>query len=108
MNDFFTLQDGKFGKGIMNNSSIKCIFQMEQNDINVMKDIVCLSEEECYRIKNMIRGTCLIHTDKVNLIAKIEASKKEHEIITTDRKDLEKGTIYNWGDIYEEDTDGIR
>ena len=73
----------------MNNSSIKCLFQMEQNDINVMKEAACLSEEECYRIRNMARGTCLIHTDKVNLVAKIEATKKEHSVITTDRKDLE-------------------
>ena len=89
VNDFFALQEGKFGKGIMNNSSIKCLFQMEQNDINVMKEAACLSEEECYRIRNMARGTCLIHTDKVNLVAKIEATKKEHSVITTDRKDLE-------------------
>ena len=39
VNDFFTLQDGKFGKGIMSNSSIKCIFQLETGDIKMLKDI---------------------------------------------------------------------
>ncbi|MBQ9266843.1 MAG: ATP-binding protein [Clostridia bacterium] len=89
VNDFLSLQDGKFGKGIMNNSSIKCMFQIEQNAINSMKEIASLSEEECYRLKNMERGTCLLHADKSHLMVKVEASKKEHDIITTDRKDLE-------------------
>ena len=89
ISDFLTLQNGKFGKGIINNSSIKCMFQIEQNAINTMKEIACLTEEECYRLKNMERGKCLLHADNSHLILKIEASKREHEIITTDRRDLE-------------------
>ncbi len=93
INDFFTLQDGKFGKGIMNNSSIKCMFQLEENEIEKMKEMACLSEEECYRLRNMERGVCLLHADRTHLVVKVEASKKEHSIITTDRKDIEKMAI---------------
>lgn len=94
INDFISLEDGKYGKGIINNSSIKCMFQMEENDIKTMDEIVSLSEEEKYRIKNMERGKCLLHADKTHVVVSIEASKKEHNIITTDRKDLEmRGNI---------------
>lgn len=89
INDFISLEDGKYGKGIINNSSIKCMFQMTENDIKTMKEIVFLSDEECYRVKNMERGKCLLNADKTHVVVDIKASKKEHEIITTDRKDLE-------------------
>lgn len=32
-NDFFALDEGIYGKGILNNSSIKCIFQLEEGDV---------------------------------------------------------------------------
>lgn len=88
--DFFLLEDGKYGKGILNNSSIKCLFQMEENDMNTLEKVMVLSEEERSRLLNMPRGTALIHAGRNRLLADIIASEKEHLYITTDRSDLEK------------------
>lgn len=89
-NDFFTLEDGKYGKGIINNSSIKCIFQLEENDVKLLKDVVNLSEEEIYRLQGMERGVCLLHAGRNHITIKAISSNKEHMIISTDRKDIEK------------------
>ena len=93
ISDFFLLEDGKYGKGILNNSSIKCLFQMEENDINTLEKVMVLSEEEQSRLLNMPRGTALIHAGRNHLMADVIASEKEHFYITTDRGDLEKGDI---------------
>ena len=90
ISDFFMLDNGKYGKGILNNSAIKCIFQLEETDINVLEKVINISEEEKYRLINMKRGTAIVHADRNTLMVDVVASKKEHERITTDREDLEK------------------
>ena len=90
ISDFFMLDNGKYGKGILNNSAIKCIFQLEETDINILEKVINISEEEKYRLINMKRGTAIIHADRNTLMVDVVASKKEHERITTDREDLEK------------------
>lgn len=87
INDFFTLNDGKYGRGILNNSSLKCIFQLEENDIKILKENINLSDEETYKIQNAKRGTCLLCAGANHLMVKIESTKKEHEYISTDRID---------------------
>ncbi len=89
VNDFFALEEGKFGKGILNNSSIKCIFQLEESDINNLENIIHISENEKIRLQSMKRGTCLMYATKEHIIVNVEASKLEHKFITTDRKDIE-------------------
>ena len=90
ISDFFMLEEGKYGKGILNNSSVKCIFQLEETDINILEKVINISEEEKYRLLNMKRGTSIIHADRNVVMVDVIASKKEHERITTDRNDLEK------------------
>ncbi|MBQ9313440.1 MAG: ATP-binding protein [Clostridia bacterium] len=88
INDFFSLDDGAYGKGILSNSSIKCIFQIEENDLSKLKEVMNLSEMELYKIINLERGTCLMHAGRNHLLIKILASKYEHGFISTDRRDM--------------------
>lgn len=88
INDFFALDDGVYGKGILNNSNIKCVFQVEENDIKILKDVMNLSEIEMYKILNSERGTCLLYAGRNHLLVKVVASEYEHSFISTDRKDL--------------------
>lgn len=90
ISDFFLLEEGKYGKGILNNSSIKCLFQMEENEIRLLEQVLVLSEEEKMRLINLPRGTALLHAGRNRLLADVVASEKEHQWITTDRMDLEK------------------
>ena len=88
INDFFALKNGKFGMGIINNSSIKCMFQLEENDLNNLEKIINISENEKYKLQCLERGNCIMCAGKEHTLLKVEASRKEHEFITTDRKDL--------------------
>ena len=84
ISDFFMLEDGKYGKGILNNSSIKVLFQMEENDLNVLQGVMKLSEEECCKLINMPRGTAIMHAGRNKLMVDVISSPKEHSLINTD------------------------
>lgn len=84
ISDFFMLDDGKYGKGILNNSSIKTLFQLEENDLNILESVIRLSEEEKIRLINMPRGTAIIHAGRNALMVDVISSEKEHQFINTD------------------------
>lgn len=87
INDFFCLENGKYGKGILNNSSIKVIFQLEENEMKVLSENINLSEEEKYKIQNAKRGNCLLYAGNNHLYIRVKSSEKEHKYISTDRID---------------------
>ena len=86
IDDFFALDEGRYGRGILNNSSIKAVFQLEENEINVLKENLMLSEEEVIKIQNSKRGNCLLYAGGNHIEAKVIASQNEHQYITTDIK----------------------
>lgn len=90
ISDFFILQEGKYGRGILNNASVKVFFQMEENDINILENIISLSEEERIRMVNMPRGTAIMHAGGNTLMVDVISSEKEHKFINTDRNDIVK------------------
>lgn len=87
VNDFFALDEGIYGKGILNNSSIKCIFQLEEGDVSNLGKVINFSENERYRFTKLKRGTCIMIAGEEHLALQVEASKLEHKFVTTDRKD---------------------
>lgn len=87
--DFFDFEGGKYGRAIINNSTLKFILQVEEEDSKILKDVVNLSTEEEIKIKTLQRGNGLLIAGKNHIMAKIEANKEEYKLITTDRKDME-------------------
>ena len=57
---------------------------MEENDLNVLQNIINLSEEECTKLINSPRGTAIIHAGRNRLMVDVVSSEKEHELINTD------------------------
>lgn len=90
INDFFALEDGKFGKGIISNSKTKIILQLESVEAETVKNIFDLSERELMDIIRFERGQGLVITNSNNVQVKFVASMEEEEMITTDRKRLEE------------------
>lgn len=88
--DFFELENGKYGKAIINNSALKFVLQLEEEDIGILKNILKLSEEEEFKIRNFERGNCLFYAGKNHVEAKVKAYDYEYDMITTDRADLER------------------
>ena len=80
--DLFSLENGTYGKSILNNSSIKSFFSMEEENILVLEKYTQLSEKEKVEIKSLKRGEALMFIGENHVLAKIEASDEEKEMIT--------------------------
>ena len=88
LNDFFALDDGKYGKGIINNCKSKIVLNMEEEEAQRVKQILHLSETELLNITHFQRGNGLISTNNNNITVDFKASNLEKDLITTDRQEL--------------------
>ena len=88
LNDCFALEDGKYGKGIINNCKTKIVLNMEDEEAQRVKSILRLSETEVMNITHFQRGNGLISTNNNNITVEFKASNLEKELITTDRQEL--------------------
>ena len=91
ISDIFSLENGIYGKSILNNSSIKTFFALEEENIKILSEYSNLSEKEKVEIKSLKRGECLMFVGENHILTKIEFSKAEKEIIEGD-KENEKNT----------------
>lgn len=97
--DFFALQNGKLGRGILNNSKTKILLNMESSEAERVQRELDLSDAEMLSITRFERGTGLISTNNNNMIVEFRASQLEKDLITTDRQDLQnlKERIQKYG-----------
>ena len=79
--DLFSLENGIYGKSILNNSSNKNFFSLEEENILVLDKYTKLSEKEKIEIKSLKRGECLMFAGDDHILTKIEASDFEKNII---------------------------
>ena len=88
LNDFFALDDGKYGKGIINNCKTKIILNLEDEEAQRVQGILRLSEVEVMEITHFERGNGLISTNNNNISVEFKCSSLEKTLITTDRREL--------------------
>ena len=81
ISDIFSLENGTYGKSILNNSSIKTFFSLEEENIKILSEYTNLSEKEKIEIKSLKTGECLMFVGKDHILTKIESSEFEKEII---------------------------
>ena len=81
ISDIFSLEDGIYGKSILNNSSIKTFFALEEENIKILSEFANLSEKEKVEIKSLKRGEALMFVGDDHILTKIECSEIEKEII---------------------------
>jgi type IV secretory pathway VirB4 component len=82
ISDLFSLEDGIYGKSILNNSSIKSFFSLEEENILVLSKFANISEKEKVEIKSLKRGESLMFIGEDHLLVKIEASDAEKKVIS--------------------------
>lgn len=87
ISDLFSLDDGVFGKSILNNSSIKCFFSLEEENILTLERYTKISEKEKIEIKSLKKGENLMFVGENHILVKVESSEEEKRII--ERNDLE-------------------
>lgn len=86
ISDLFSLENGIYGKSILNNSSIKNFFSMEEENIKTLEKYSNISEREKIEIKSLKRGECLMLAGDNHLLTKIEAADFEKKIINGGEK----------------------
>ena len=86
ISDIFSLEDGTYGKSILNNSSIKSFFSLEEENIKILSEYTNISEQEKVEIKSLKRGECLMFVGDDHILTKIESSDIEKKIIEEKNK----------------------
>ncbi len=81
ISDIFSLENGTYGKSILNNSSIKTFFALEEENIKILSEFTNLSEKEKVEIKSLKRGECLMFVGDDHILTKIDCSELEREIV---------------------------
>ena len=81
ISDLFSLENGVYGKSILNNSEIKTFFSLEEENIKLLSEFTNLSEKEKIEIKSLKRGECLMFVGDEHILTKIESSDEERKVI---------------------------
>ena len=89
LSDFFGLEDGKYGRAIINNSKNKIILNLEPDEAKYVQEVLKLTKTEIRSVTRFERGEALVCSNNNKVPVVIKASKEEQEMITTDRAELE-------------------
>ncbi len=81
ISDLFSLEGGIYGKSILNNSSLKTFFSLEEENILVLEKYAHLSEKEKVEIKSLKRGESLMFIGENHVLVKIESTEYEKEVL---------------------------
>ena len=81
ISDLFSLENGIYGKSILNNSSIKSFFSLEEENIKILSENINLSEKEKIEIKSLKRGESLMFIGDEHILVNIESSDFEKSLV---------------------------
>lgn len=90
LNDFFALDNGAYGTAIISNSKIKLLMKCEPKEASAIAESMELTKTEVDKIQTMRRGTCLLVANQNHIFIDVKATPIEHDLITTDREDLNR------------------
>jgi len=82
ISDLFSLDGGAYGKSIINNSSNKIFFALEEENINLLSEHTNLSEKEKIEVKSLKRGECLMFVSNDHILTRIDVADFEKEAIS--------------------------
>ena len=86
ISDLFSLDDGVFGKSILNNSTIKTFFALEEENIKILANYANISEKEKVDIKSLKRGEALMFVGDEHVLVKVDCSEYEKKLINGKEK----------------------
>ena len=90
INDFFSLEGGKYGKAIISNSKTKIVLNLEPHEAEKCGDFLYRAARDLHKIKNFDRGHGLLSSNGNNIAVHFQASALENSLITTDPEELRR------------------
>ncbi|MDR1204339.1 MAG: hypothetical protein LBL26_02515 [Peptococcaceae bacterium] len=88
LSDFFGLDDGKYGRAIINNCKTKMILNLEPDEARHVQEVLRLTRTEIRGITQFERGEALIANNNNKVPVVVKVSKAEADMITTDHAEL--------------------
>lgn len=88
INDFFALDGGRYGKGIISNSKLKAVLQLEEEEAQTLQKVLKLTEEEMCKVTSFPRGHGLFYAGSNHVAMEFVASKTEKQYISSDVNEL--------------------
>jgi len=88
ISDFFSLEDGKYGKAIIAACKCKIVLNLEPHEAEIAGEILNLTATEVHKIKNFERGHRLLSSNGNNIAVRFQASELERSLISTDPEEL--------------------
>ncbi len=90
VSDLMAYQDGKFGKGILSACKTKIVLNLEPKEARAVQDALELTDSEIEKIINLEKGKGMLIANNNNVMVNFKSTPMEHDLITTDRADLER------------------
>lgn len=81
ISDFFKAQNGNLGKVILNNSSFKFFFRMDYTDLDILKRLNIIGQDEIRTIFTLDKGETLFTLKNNKTILNIKASEFERKVL---------------------------
>ena len=81
ISDLFNLEDGAFGKTILNNSNFKLFFNLEEENMLALDKYTNITLKEKIEIKNLKIGEALMWAGENHFLFKVECSEYEKDLI---------------------------
>ncbi|MDR2457720.1 MAG: hypothetical protein LBD41_04490 [Clostridiales Family XIII bacterium] len=88
--DFYALDGGYYGDAILSASPTKIVLGLEDDEVKLIKKVSSLTDSEAKKITKYKKGDCLLCTGTNHVPVIIKASPYEHDLITTDPKDIKR------------------
>ena len=90
VSDLMAYQNGKFGKGILSACKTKIVLNLEPKEARAVQDALELTDSEIDKIIDLDKGKGMLIANNNNLMINFKSTPLEHDLITTDRADLER------------------
>ncbi len=81
ISDFFSYENGSFGKSILNNSGFKVFFKLDFSDLEILQKLSLINKENLDNILRLDKGQAFIGFKSNNIILNIKANEYEDELI---------------------------
>ena len=91
INDYFGFMDGKYGKGILNNTKTKILLQMQEYELETVAQAMRLSEEDVKTIRDFKhQGESLMISNKDHIHLYFSSTLRQEELFTTNVNRLQQ------------------
>lgn len=90
MSDVYALENGKYGKAILNSCDTKIIMGLKKDELTSMSEMIDLTKEECTQIENFNKGEALLISGPVRMNIKFTPSQTEKMLTFTDSETINK------------------